>query len=1147
MQRITRNSFRVLLLVVVCAHVSWAQSVGASSGRVAPTTFATLQNGGNPSLRKVAQVFPARPRLYAGPGRKALSAKNISLAPRQGGGLPIPDAGAQVALSPQGPVLGTNFQGIGFTGWEPPDPILAVGQSHVVQAANLSVRITDKSGTPLYEDVFSNFFASLSPPSFLTDPKVVYDPTGQRYIILLLGSDDAAKVSSYLIAVSQTSSAMGNWLLYKLDATKNGATPTSTFADFPGLGFDGSAVYVTSNQYSFANPPEFQYAKLRILDKSELYAGAPVGWTDFWNFMDADGYPSFTLKPAQTLSSSNVEYLINTIPDGADFMSLWSVTNPLAPSPTVTLEASLDVGVYAVPPDAAQPGGSNLINTGDCRTQDVAWRNGYLYTAFTEGYNWGSGTVAAIRILKIETATATVTQNHTFGGDAGYYYFPAAFVNNANVMHVVFSRSSSSQAAGIRAVTEVWNDATSSLVKNGEGYYSGTRWGDYSGISLDPDGVIWVAGEYATTTASQWGTWIGAFGTTSAKAVTVVSPNGGESWFVGTTRAITWTSNGVTNLKIQYSTNNGSSWSQIIAGTAASAGTYTWTVPNTPSMQCRVKLSDAADSTTSDQSNSVFIISSSVPVAHFATVWTGTPFVPMNVYVTAATVDGTGLGAGDEIAVFDGASCVGAAVASGPISQSSPQALVVSTDDPTTPAVDGFVAGHTISYKLWKASSTLEVVSVTPTYNPPTPVPTFSSLGSAVVSLAGVSTVTQNLSLTAGWNIISFYVTPQNPAMLQVMQPLITAGQLVKMQDEKGNAVENLPGIGWINNIGNLASTEGYYTRVNANGTLPVSGMQVILPLTVPLGNGWNIIGYPRTVPVNALTALQPLINQSRLVKVQNEQGNAIENLPGIGWINNIGNFLPGEGYYLRTSGVASLTYNTDGSTAKPAAPVTLLPPERFVPVFQGNPFHPMNVYVLVHVEKTGRLRSGVELGLFDRGQCVGAGIITEEALADGLLPLVAGMDNPETETLDGFVAGDAITLRGWDGMGEFSVPLSISGEPQTAFEPRGTTILQISEPGGSVVALPKAPMLMECYPNPFNPATTLTYFLPERSQVRLTIYNTLGQRARLLEDRVAEAGYHSTMWDGTNDRGELLSSGMYLIRMITPLGTSTKRVVVTR
>ena len=90
-------------------------------------------------------------------------------------------------------------------------------------------------------------------------------------------------------------------------------------------------------------------------------------------------------------------------------------------------------------------------------------------------------------------------------------------------------------------------------------------------------------------------------------SITVTSPNGGETWQAGSTHAVTWTSTGtVGNVKIQYSVNNGSTWTTIVSSTA-NDGSYSWTLPAVSSTQCLAKIAET-DGSPSDTSNSVFSI-----------------------------------------------------------------------------------------------------------------------------------------------------------------------------------------------------------------------------------------------------------------------------------------------------------------------------------------------------------------------------------------------------------------------------------------------------------------------------------------------------------------------------------------------------------
>ena len=98
------------------------------------------------------------------------------------------------------------------------------------------------------------------------------------------------------------------------------------------------------------------------------------------------------------------------------------------------------------------------------------------------------------------------------------------------------------------------------------------------------------------------------FTISAAPIITVTSPNGGEDWQVGSSEDITWTSDGTSGtVRIEYSTNNGSDWTTVIASTADD-GTHPWTIPDDPSENCLIRVSDT-DSDPADQSDAVFTIS----------------------------------------------------------------------------------------------------------------------------------------------------------------------------------------------------------------------------------------------------------------------------------------------------------------------------------------------------------------------------------------------------------------------------------------------------------------------------------------------------------------------------------------------------------
>lgn len=80
--------------------------------------------------------------------------------------------------------------------------------------------------------------------------------------------------------------------------------------------------------------------------------------------------------------------------------------------------------------------------------------------------------------------------------------------------------------------------------------------------------------------------------------------------------------------------------------------------------------------------------------------------------------------------------------------------------------------------------------------------------------------------------------------------------------------------------------------------------------------------------------------------------------------------------------------------------------------------------------------------------------------------------------------------------------------------------------------AAPSAFVVHQNYPNPFNPETEIRFALPKASQVVVSIFNVLGEKIRTLVDAPYEAGYHSVLWDGKDEYGDLVVSGVYLYQL---------------
>ncbi|MBN2416273.1 PKD domain-containing protein [bacterium] len=92
---------------------------------------------------------------------------------------------------------------------------------------------------------------------------------------------------------------------------------------------------------------------------------------------------------------------------------------------------------------------------------------------------------------------------------------------------------------------------------------------------------------------------------------------------------------------------------------------------------------------------------------------------------------------------------------------------------------------------------------------------------------------------------------------------------------------------------------------------------------------------------------------------------------------------------------------------------------------------------------------------------------------------------------------------------------------------------------------LPASFGLQQNYPNPFNPRTTISYELPRAVHVRLSVYNPLGRRVRVLYDAFQSAGFHSLLFDGRDDSGRALPCGVYICHMTAGSFTGIRKMLL--
>ena len=404
---------------------------------------------------------------------------------------------------------------------------------------------------------------------------------------------------------------------------------------------------------------------------------------------------------------------------------------------------------------------------------------------------------------------------------------------------------------------------------------------------------------------------------------------------------------------------------------------------------------------------------------HFSPVWTGNPYNGMAIWVAGAAIDSQKLTTGDEIAVFDGSKCVGAAIVSNVISPTNMLKIMTSQDDGSD---NGFISGHAIAIRIWDASRGVEEAGVNASFKDITDgstidPPGFTPNGDVGV-IMDVGNQQQNISLTAGWNIISIPVVPDNTNMMQIVQPLIDSGKLIKVIDEQGNRIIQIFG-NWTNEIGLFDPKEGYQIKLASGATLSLQGASTMLQSNmyasgqndIELFEGWNIISYPHTVSQDAMSVVQPIIASGALEKVIDEQGRRILKIFD-SWTYEIGSLEPGQGYQVKVKANTWLSIREPGANqrTKTRNNSNSNPVYFTNKVWTQNPYNSMMLRV-IGIEAYG-VEPGDEIAVFDGAKCVGVGVVEGTVTMANRVDILTSQDDG---TGNGFTPGHEITFQFWD------------------------------------------------------------------------------------------------------------------------------------
>lgn len=509
----------LVALVASCSPQQRPQTVAPDRPRAVPPNAAheplpvadgTALRGHTPSRTFDTRLHASRPDTFGVPKDRQRAVREVLPPHAHPTSMAAPPE-RPAAAEPHALVLDvdrtapeTLFPGPYQTEWRPPDPTLGVGPNHIVTTVNMAMAIYDKQGALQYALPLNNYgtpglFEGVGASWFTFDPKCFYDHFAQRFVIVALETYDESNSAWVDIAVSDDADPHGVWHTYRTPV-ESGAT----WWDYPGFGFSNTVWVITANRIGGTG------VGYRIFDKSTMLGG---GAATYFTLNDT-GAGTVQVAHCMTPTPGGVPFAVSR---SGSTLRVAAITNPTtAPALVTALVATPTYpgGAGAVP----TPSETLTLQAVSSWMLNAAWRDGRLVAAThssTGGRNAGLWYQVDTGLWPASGAP-TLTDSGIIDPGVGLHAaYPAIIADGDGDLGVVMNVSGPSQNPGVAVAGRLATDPPGTfgrvrVVHVGESPEGG-RWGDYSGIAVDPvdPNLLWGIAQYKDLDG--WHNWVTSF------------------------------------------------------------------------------------------------------------------------------------------------------------------------------------------------------------------------------------------------------------------------------------------------------------------------------------------------------------------------------------------------------------------------------------------------------------------------------------------------------------------------------------------------------------------------------------------------------------------------------------------------------------
>lgn len=386
------------------------------------------------------------------------------------------------------------------------------------------------------------------------------------------------------------------------------------------------------------------------------------------------------------------------------------------------------------------------------------------------------------------------------------------------------------------------------------------------------------------------------------------------------------------------------------------------------------------------------------------------------------------------------------------------------------------------------------------------------------------SITTQSIPLNSGWNLVSLNVSPDNHNITRLITSL--GNNVIQIKGTEGVYMPDNP----FSTLYSFTNGRAYYIKMNSSATWNITGYPIHTNTPLALVDGWNMTAYLPQSPLPVANAISSI--SSWLVQLKGTDGVYTPGDP----YSTLTTMYPGKGYWMKLNGAHNLVYpgtSSAGLSTQNTDAVVTSACE--TPTQNHGTLAPLSSSMTVLAKCTSASAGDLLLATVNgelRGQEL---LIAPEGFAAAMIQVYTECSNEEI----------SFCIQKPDG-GTIPLATKLYSEPNGILGAYPEFISLEPMPVDGEVPLTTVTGLEMCYPNPFHGSTSISLNVEkDNSPVKLEIYNLKGQKVKTLFQGQLPAGNQHISWNGDNDNGQQVASGIYFCRLSSATRTQNIKLMI--